>query len=80
MSLNDPANMVRIRGHKGPHPQEYHEEVYRRLREAMQGCRSTHQCKELLKAALKELADEIAIKGTTLNKNVSRPETRRAPP
>jgi hypothetical protein len=74
MSLNDPANKVRIRGHKGPHPQEYHEEVYRRLREAQQGCRNINQCKELLKAALKDLSDEIAIEGSKLNKLVTRTE------
>jgi hypothetical protein len=74
MSLNDTANIVRIRGHKGPHPQEYHEEVYRRLREAMQGCRSINQCKESLKAALKELADEIAMESSKLNKLVTRTE------
>jgi hypothetical protein len=74
MSLNDPANIVRIRGHKGPHPKEYHEEVYRRLRDAMQGCRSINQCKEALKVALKELADEIAMEGSKLNKLVTRTE------
>jgi hypothetical protein len=72
MSLNDPANIVRIRGHKGPHPQAYHEEVYRRLREAMQGCRGINQCKDSLKAALKELADEISMEGSKLNKLVTR--------
>jgi hypothetical protein len=74
MSLNDPANIVRIRGHKGPHPQEYHQEVYRWLREAVQGCRSINQCKEALKAALTELADEIAMEGSKLNNPVTRTE------
>jgi hypothetical protein len=74
MSLNDPANIVRIRGHRGPHPQEYHQEVYRRLREAVQGCRSINQCKGALKAALTELADEIATEGSKLNKLVTRIE------
>jgi hypothetical protein len=74
MSLNDPANIVRIRGHKGSHPQEYHQEVYRQLREAVQGCRSINQCKEALKAALTELADEMAMEGSKLNKLVTRTE------
>ncbi len=74
MSLNDPANIVRIKGHKGPHPQEYHEEVYKQLRDAMQGCRNINQCKEALKATLKELADEIAMEGSKLNKLVTRTE------
>ena len=72
MSLNDPANIVRIRGHKGPHPQEYHEEVYTRLREAMQGCRTLHHCQESLKVALKELADEVALEGSRLNTLVTK--------
>lgn len=28
MSLDDAANKVRVPGHKGPHPQEYHEEIF----------------------------------------------------
>jgi hypothetical protein len=74
MSLNDPANKVRVKAHVGPHPQEYHEEVYRRLREAVQGCRSINQCKGALKAALAELADEIAMEGRKLNKLVTKTE------
>ncbi len=72
MSLDDPANKVRINGHKGPHPQEYHEEVYRRLREAMEGCSSVSQCKQALTSTLKELAAEIAAPGSRLNKLVTR--------
>ncbi|MDE6231916.1 MAG: AHH domain-containing protein, partial [Lachnospiraceae bacterium] len=32
--LNDPLNKVNVPGHKGPHPKEMHEEIYRRLSEA----------------------------------------------
>ena len=67
MSLNDPANIVRIRGHKGPHPQEYHEEVYDRLNAATLECRSIQQCREALVAELRALADEIATEGSKLN-------------
>jgi hypothetical protein len=31
MSLDDSANKVRVQGHKGPHPREYHEEIFERL-------------------------------------------------
>jgi hypothetical protein len=72
MSLNDPANKVRVRGHRGPHPEEYHEEVYERLRRAVQDCRSILQCQEALKAELKELAREISTEGTLLNKLITR--------
>src|SRR4028119_553399 len=48
MSLNDPANTVRVKGHRGPHPQEYHERIYERLDEATKGCRSIQQCQQAL--------------------------------
>jgi len=72
MSLNDPANIVRIRGHKGPHPEEYHREVFKRLNEAVEDCSSIKQCRESLTKALKGLADEIATEGTKLNKLITR--------
>nr|WP_076606237.1 AHH domain-containing protein [Cystobacter fuscus] len=35
MSLNDPANKLFVIGHKGPHPEQYHQEVYDRLTDAV---------------------------------------------
>jgi hypothetical protein len=72
MSLNDPANIVRIRGHKGPHPQEYHEEVYDRLNAATLECRSIQQCREALVAELRALADDIATEGSKLNRLITK--------
>jgi hypothetical protein len=72
MSLNDPANKVRVRGHIGPHPQEYHEEVYRRLDEATTGCRTVQRCRQGLEAELRALAEEIATPETWLNRLVTR--------
>jgi len=72
MSLNDPANKVRVRGHKGPHPQDYHEEVFERLRRAMQDCRSIHSCQDALRAELGELAQEISTEGSYLNTLITR--------
>jgi hypothetical protein len=72
MSLDDAANKVRVPGHKGPHPVEYHQEVFRRLQRATRGCRSIQQCRDGLTAELKELAAEIATPGTELNKLVTR--------
>jgi hypothetical protein len=74
MSLNDPANKVRVRRHKGPHPQEYHEEVYERLRRAIQDCGSVQSCQKALRAELGELAQEISKEGSYLNKLVTRGE------
>jgi hypothetical protein len=72
MSLDDAANKVRIKGHKGPHPEEYHREVFKRLNEAMEGCSSLQQCRESLTHALRDLAVEISTPGTKLNKLVTR--------
>jgi hypothetical protein len=72
MSLNDPANRVRVRGHIGPHPREYHEEVYRRLDEATTGCRTIQRCRQALEAELRALAEEISTPATWLNRLVTR--------
>jgi hypothetical protein len=72
MSLNDPANKVRVRGHVGPHPQEYHEEVYRRLDEATTRCRTMRSCRQALEAELRALAEEIVTPDTLLNRLVTR--------
>jgi hypothetical protein len=71
MSLDDPANKVRVKGHKGPHPEEYHQEVFDRLSEAMQGCRNVQQCGEALTRALQRLGRLISTPGTRLNKLVT---------
>lgn len=71
MSLNDPANKVRVRGHKGPHPEEYHQEIFDRLSEAMQGCRNVQQCGEALTGALQRLGRLVSTPGTRLNKLVT---------
>ncbi len=44
MSMEDRANKVPIPGHKGPHPEEYHKEVFRRLGNAVKRCETTQQC------------------------------------
>ncbi|WP_395857207.1 AHH domain-containing protein [Cystobacter fuscus] len=72
MSLNDPANKVRVKGHIGPHPQEYHEEVYDRLNAATLECRGISQCQNALVAELRALAEEINTEGTKLNKLITK--------
>jgi hypothetical protein len=68
MSMEDPANKVRVPGHKGPHPEEYHQTVYRHLREATDHCPNQQECAHALRQALEELAAEIIEKGSRLNK------------
>nr|WP_246357685.1 AHH domain-containing protein [Pyxidicoccus fallax] len=74
MSLNDPANIVNVKGHKGLHPRQYHEEVFERLVEATEDCLTMQQCRELLTAELRRLAREIVTPNTKLNKLVTRAE------
>ncbi|XXF78673.1 AHH domain-containing protein [Myxococcaceae bacterium GXIMD 01537] len=71
MSLNDPANIVRVTGHKGPHPKEYHRIILRRLSDATEGCSTMQQCRKALTAELRDLAQEIATEGSELNRLVT---------
>jgi hypothetical protein len=74
MSLEDPANKVRVQGHQGPHPRQYHEEIYRRLDAATSACRSMAECRAVLTKVLQKLAREISTGNTWLNKLVTRGE------
>jgi hypothetical protein len=71
MSLDDPANIVRVKGHKGPHPREYHRIIFERLSDATEGCSTMLQCREALTAELHKLGREIATEGSDLNKLVT---------
>lgn len=71
MRLSDEENVVPIKGHKGPHPQRYHEIVYRRLRVALGDCGSIAACQTELIRELRSLAAEIATPNTELNRLVT---------
>jgi len=72
MKLSDQANQVRIRGHKGPHPREYHQEVLLRLQSVMRQCRGTASCRDALVGELSQLAKELTTPGTRLRKLITR--------
>ncbi len=72
MTLADAANQVRIRGHRGPHPREYHQEVLRRLQLVMRGCRDTSSCRAALSGELSRIAKELTTAGTRLRKLITR--------
>ena len=74
MSMEDDANKVPVPGHKGPHPEEYHQEVYERLEKAVRRCQTTAQCREALTRELAKLAEQLKRVGSTLNKLVTRTE------
>jgi hypothetical protein len=71
MRLEDPENIVPLQGHKGPHPQRYHQRVFNYLDEAMGQCSSIAECRARLRPALDDLARELATPGTELNRLVT---------
>ncbi|MHA7627452.1 AHH domain-containing protein [Corallococcus sp. M7] len=71
MSLDDPANKVRVPGHRGPHPRQYHEQVLDTLSRATRTCNSMASCRAQLTKALDRLAAEIIKKGSDLNRMVT---------
>jgi hypothetical protein len=76
MTLNEPANKMPLPGHYGPHPQRYHEIIFRTLDDATRTCRSVVECRANLTWALNELAKEIATPGTELNQLVTQQSPR----
>ncbi|HVG62629.1 MAG TPA: AHH domain-containing protein [Hyalangium sp.] len=72
MSLQDQANKVNLFGHFGPHPEEYHAEVFRRLREAVEDCRTQQQCRSKFVEALRKIADEVCTPGTKLHRLITK--------
>ncbi len=71
MSMEDPANKVTIEGHKGPHPEAYHKEVYGGLREATSTCRSPLDCRNALVTELRRMAQELTDRSSKLYKLLS---------
>ena len=72
MSLDARENLVYLSGHQGPHPEDYHFEIFRRLTAAVTRCRTQAECQGRLRDALKSLADEICTPGSRLNRLLSR--------
>ncbi len=74
MSLEDPANKVTLLGHFGPHPEEYHAEIFSRLLNAVRKCATQQECKGRLAEALKKIAEEVCTPGTKLNQLITKPQ------
>jgi hypothetical protein len=74
MGLDAAENLVYLKGHKGPHPEAYHREVYSKLVAALEGCETASQCRSKLLGALKKLADEVCTSGSRLHKLVTKPQ------
>lgn len=71
MSMEDPANKVELLGHKGPHPEEYHEAVYEELNTATEHCATQRECAQALRKVLGELARALLDDGSDLFKLLS---------
>jgi len=67
MRLNDPANIVYLVAHQGPHPEQYHLEVHDRLEAALGNCRSKIDCRARLVEELDMIAADICKSGSKLN-------------
>jgi hypothetical protein len=71
MDLDDAANLVYLKSHKGPHPEAYHLEIFERLERAVAGCRSTPDCRSRLVEALQQLARDVCTPGSRLHRLVT---------
>ncbi|NMO19568.1 AHH domain-containing protein [Pyxidicoccus fallax] len=72
LSLEHVANKVRIKGHEGPHPREYHEQILKRLTDAMRGCRGPAQCRAALVGELHKIARILSTPGSELRTLVTK--------
>ncbi|WP_268811435.1 AHH domain-containing protein [Archangium violaceum] len=72
MSLDDPANIVYLRDHKGPHPEAYHSDIFKRLSDKLKLCRTRADCRAKLVEELDRIADDVCTPGSTLNKLATR--------
>ncbi|HEX5751546.1 MAG TPA: AHH domain-containing protein [Archangium sp.] len=68
MSLDDPANIVYLIAHQGPHPEAYHQEIYTRLETALGRCRGKVECRAKIVEELDQIAADICKPGSVLNK------------
>lgn len=73
MTLEARENQVFLKGHGGPHPEAYHDEIYMRLQEAIKKCKTPQICRAKLVGELKKIADEICTPGTKLHGLVTKP-------
>ncbi|MFY2561030.1 AHH domain-containing protein [Corallococcus terminator] len=64
MELKDSENIVEIVGHKGPHSEQYHSFIYRRLLQGLGECRKVAECRKALTDELRILAKEAQTRGT----------------
>ena len=67
LDLDDAINKIRVPGHKGPHPQEYHERIYDRLDKATDGLEGDAY-RKALEDELEQIKKDVITPGHPLNK------------
>ncbi|MFY0562581.1 AHH domain-containing protein [Archangium lansingense] len=72
MSLDDPVNIVYLRDHKGPHPEAYHSDIFKRLNDKFGACRARAECRAMLVEELDRIAGEVCTPGSMLNELLTR--------
>ncbi|WNG17590.1 AHH domain-containing protein [Cystobacter fuscus] len=72
MSLDAAENLVYLKRHQGPHPEDYHDAVYTKLDTAMEQCRTVSHCRARLVEALRQLAEEVCTPGSKLHRLATR--------
>jgi hypothetical protein len=73
MTLEDSENLAYLKGHQGPHPEAYHAEVLRRIRDALARCGTVPQCRVKLVDELKRLKGDVCTPGSRLHQLVTQP-------
>jgi RHS repeat-associated protein len=77
MDFDEPSNLVEIEGHQGPHPDEYHQLVYDRLKNAVDGIdSSSYEYADAVVTALSQMEEELMTPGTELNRLVRTPDPK----
>jgi hypothetical protein len=72
MTLDDALNKVSVPGHRGPHPEAYHQAVFDRLNSATDGL-SGSAYGDALRSELKSIGREVQTPGSHLNQLVTKP-------
>jgi len=72
MNLDDALNKIAVPGHKGPHPEAYHQAVFRRLESATSGLNGGAY-RHALRTEMQAIRGELQTPGSLLNQLVRKP-------
>lgn len=69
LSFNDAINKVKVFGHQGPHPKEYHQYVYDKLSRRTIGLSpKTQEYRQAVESTLEKIGKDAQTPGTQVNK------------